>query len=92
VALISPVRSARNQVRQSMAEGEMLEVWCQCPPEVCATRDPKGHYRQAQRGLIRNFTGVSAPYEAPLQADLVLDTAHQRLTDSVQQLLARLRL
>ena len=92
VALVSPIRSARDALRASMAPGDFLEVWCQCPPSVCATRDPKTHYAQARRGLIDNFTGVSSPYEEPRQPALVLDTASEALEVSVQRLMACLDL
>ena len=89
-ALVSPMRAARDQLRQSMAPGDFVEVWCRCPVAVCAERDPKGLYDKARRGLIADFTGVSSPYEEPLQATLVLDTASQPLDVSVHQVLAHL--
>lgn len=92
VSMVSPVRSARDQVMQSMLPGDMLEIWCHCPPEVCARRDPKGHYRKAQDGLITHFTGVSSAYEEPLEPALVLHTASDSLQTSVQRLLARMAL
>lgn len=92
VALVSPLRGARDKVRQTLAEGDFFEVWCQCPVSVCATRDPKGHYAQAQSGQIAEFTGVSSSYQEPLQPALVLDTAVHTLEESVYQLVERLEL
>lgn len=83
VALVSPVRSARDQLRQSFDAADFMEVYCHCPQEVCRQRDPKGMYAQAAQGLIPTFTGVTAPYEEPLAPALTLHTAQQRLAESV---------
>ena len=88
VALVSPLQAARAAVRQSVPAGDFLEVHCQCPVTVCRARDPKGHYAQAERGSIAEFTGVSSPYEAPLQPDLCLATGLEPVQASVAQLLA----
>ena len=86
VALVSPIRIAREQVRQLIPQGDFLEVYCQCPLPVCRERDPKGHYAKADSGLIAEFTGVSSPYEPPLAPALSLDTSHERVEDSVSRL------
>lgn len=86
VALVSPVRAARDAVRQLFPEGAFFEVHCQCPITVCQERDPKGHYAKAASGLIAAFTGVSSPYEAPLAPDLRLDTDAERIDESVERL------
>jgi adenylyl-sulfate kinase len=73
VAAISPYTEARDKARAVI--GELLEIYCEAPLEVCAERDTKGLYKQAMAGEITNFTGVNDPYEAPEHADLVLNTA-----------------
>lgn len=86
VALVSPVRSARDQLRQTFDAHDFMEVYCQCPLDVCRQRDPKGMYARAAQGLIPAFTGVSAPYEEPLAPTLTLNTAQEGLDASVERL------
>jgi adenylylsulfate kinase len=64
-AFISPFRSDRRMVRSIMKEGEFVEIHVATPIEVCERRDPKGLYKKARTGAIKNFTGISSPYEAP---------------------------
>lgn len=87
VALVSPMRQAREAVRQSLPVGDFLEIYCQCPLAVCQQRDPKGHYAKAESGSIANFTGISSPYEEPLAPDLRLDTDIRLVEESVVQLI-----
>jgi len=76
-SFVSPYREAREEVREIVSEEAVfLEVYARCPLEVCIKRDPKGLYRRALAGEIKNFTGVSDPYEEPERPDLVLDTAN----------------
>lgn len=77
-AFVSPYRADRDAVRQSLPEGDFLEVFVNASLEVCESRDPKGLYKKARAGEIANFTGLDAPYEAPQNAELVLDA--DRLT------------
>lgn len=86
VALVSPMRSAREAVRALLPEGDFIEVYCNSPLAVCQARDPKGLYAKAAQGLIAEFTGVSAPYEAPLEPALALNTGLERVQDSVSRL------
>jgi bifunctional enzyme CysN/CysC len=74
VSFISPYRSDRQAARERFEPGEFLEAFIDTPIEECRRRDPKGLYARADKGLIRNFTGVSAPYEAPEHPDLHLRT------------------
>lgn len=76
-AFVSPTRESRDKVRALIPGGAFFEIHCDCPASVCAERDPKGFYAKAQAGQIKNYTGVSAPYEAPAAPELVLDTATQ---------------
>ena len=71
-AFISPYREDRRKVRSLFLDGQFLQVYVDCPPEVCATRDQKGIYKKAKEGLIKNFTGISAPYETPERPELVV--------------------
>jgi adenylylsulfate kinase len=73
-AFISPYRADRRRVRALFAPGDFVEVYCRCDLEVCEGRDVKGMYRKARLGEIRDFTGVSAPYEEPENAELVIET------------------
>lgn len=73
-AFISPFRADRQRVRELVADGDFLEIYCRCSLEVCEQRDVKGLYRRARQGEIKEFTGISSPYEAPVNPDLVLDT------------------
>lgn len=73
-AFISPYKADRERVRRLLREGDFLEVYCKCPVEVCEQRDVKGFYKRARSGDIKNFTGISAPYEEPENPDLVLNT------------------
>jgi len=81
-AFISPLHSDREMVRKLMGE-DFIEVFCRCPIEVCEERDVKGLYKKARAGEIKDFTGISAPYEAPEKADLVIDTDKISLEESV---------
>jgi adenylylsulfate kinase len=85
VAAISPYRQARDQVRAVVED--FVEVHVAAPLAVCAERDPKGLYAKALAGQIPHFTGVSDPYEPPLDPEIVLHTETQSVDDSVHQLL-----
>ena len=73
-AFISPFQANRDRVRQLVGDVNFIEVFCDCPIEVCEERDPKGHYQKARDGVIQHFTGISAPYEAPVNCHLALKT------------------
>ena len=73
-AFISPYRQDRQQVRSLLSDGQFLEIHVDCPPEICATRDEKGIYQKAQAGIIKEFTGISAPYEPPENPELVIQS------------------
>jgi adenylylsulfate kinase len=73
-AFISPYREDRASVRALMGEGDFVEVHVAASVEVCEARDPKGLYARARRGEIPEFTGISAPYEAPERAEITVDT------------------
>ncbi len=90
-AIISPYREDRQMVRERFAKGEFIEIYVKCPLEVCEMRDPKGLYKKARRGEIQNFTGISAPYEEPLQPEIVVETDKQPLEQSVAQVIQYLK-
>jgi adenylylsulfate kinase len=89
-AFISPYRADRDQARKLMEDREFIEVYVDCPVDVCEQRDPKGHYKKAREGVIPEFTGVSAPYEAPVRPEIALRTDRQSLEECVSALLAHL--
>ena len=74
-AFISPYRVDRDRVRNNLLSGEFIEVFVDTPMEVCESRDPKGLNKKARAGKIKVFTGIDAPYEAPLSPELVLSAA-----------------
>jgi adenylylsulfate kinase len=89
-AFISPYRADRDQVRALMKTGDFVEVFVECPVEVCEQRDVKGLYKKARAGEIKEFTGISAPYEVPEKAELTIHSAAQSVEESVRQIVAYL--
>lgn len=83
-AFISPLHKDRKLVRKLMSD-DFLEVYCRCPVEVCEQRDVKDLYKKARAGEIKDFTGISAPYDEPQNPDLVIDTDKQSLEESVER-------
>ncbi len=79
-AFVSPYEKDRQFVCNLVEEGEFMEVFVNCPLEVCEERDPKGLYQKARSGEISNFTGVSAPFESPQNPDITVNTAEEDLT------------
>jgi adenylylsulfate kinase len=89
-SFISPYRADRDAVRALFGEGDFIEVHVSADVDTCEQRDPKGLYKKARAGEIPEFTGISAPYEAPERPELVLDTGGQSLEESVSELLGYL--
>lgn len=89
-AFISPFRADRFKVRNLTAPGDFIEVYCRCPIEVCEQRDVKGMYRRARAGEIRDFTGISSPYEEPENPELTVDTGSLPLDQCVDQVIGYL--
>lgn len=89
-AFISPHRAERQMVRDMLGEGRFIEVFVDTPLAICEARDPKGLYKKARAGELRNFTGIDAVYEAPEQAEVHLDGA-QPVPVLVSQIVALLR-
>lgn len=90
-AFISPLRSERERLRTLVPHGDFLEIYCEAPIEICEQRDPKGMYEKARKGEIKEFTGISSPYEPPEKPELKVPTGYQSLEKSVEQVLALLR-
>ena len=90
-AFISPFRSERRMARERMGAGEFLEIWVNTPLSVAESRDPKGLYRKARRGEIKNFTGLDSPYEPPETAEIVVDTTAQSAEAAAEAILAYLK-
>ena len=88
-AAISPYREIRDEARETMGE-RFIEVFVKASVEFCAERDVKGLYEKAFKGEIKEFTGVSDPYEPPLNPEVTLDTEHDSAEDSAAKLLALL--
>ncbi|OGL42657.1 MAG: adenylyl-sulfate kinase [Candidatus Schekmanbacteria bacterium RBG_13_48_7] len=89
-AAISPYRSIRDENRNLIKR--FVEIYVQCPLEICKQRDPKGLYAKAEAGKIANFTGVSDPYEEPLRPEVVVDTDKETIDQSVNKILRTLEL
>lgn len=90
-AFISPFRTDRLKVRNLTASGDFIEVYCRCPLEICEHRDVKGMYRRARAGEIRDFTGISSPYEEPENPELTVDTGSMPLDQCVDQVIGYLQ-
>ena len=86
-AFISPYRKDRDQVRALMKDGDFVEVLVDCSLEACEQRDTKGLYKKARDGQIPEFTGISAPYEAPLKPELTLHTDREPEAESLAKLI-----
>ena len=86
-AFISPFRDDRERVRSLMPHGDFLEIYVDCSIEVCESRDVKGLYKRARAGEVKEFTGISAPYELPEKPELVVNTDQQTLEESVESVI-----
>ncbi|WP_084645038.1 adenylyl-sulfate kinase [Oceanobacter kriegii] len=86
-AFISPFRSNREMVREMLGDGEFIEVHIDTPIEVCEGRDPKGLYQKARAGLIKDFTGIDSPYEAPDNAEIRIVNHNISVKEAAQQVI-----
>jgi bifunctional enzyme CysN/CysC len=91
VAFISPYRAERRMAREMVERGEFIEVYVDTPLGVAETRDPKGLYKKARAGEIKNFTGIDSPYEPPETPELRLDTTALTPEDAAGQVIEYLR-
>ena len=90
-AFISPTRWDRNKVRKILRPGDFFEIFVDCPIEVCEQRDPKGIYARARAGEVKNFTGISAPYEIPESPEMVIKSNEMDAMAAAKQVLDLLK-
>ena len=90
-AFISPLEKDRAAVRSIIGPDDLIEIYCNCPLEICEERDVKGLYKKARRGEIKNYTGISAPYEPPDHSDLEIDTGNLPINRCVAEIISLLR-
>jgi len=89
-AFISPYRTDRDVNRELVEEGDFIEIFTKCGLEECERRDPKGLYKKARAGEIRDFTGIDAPYEEPLRPEVVVETDAEDVETCVDRIMAAL--
>jgi adenylylsulfate kinase len=89
-AFISPLKIHRERVRNLVGAESFIEIYCKCLLNVCEQRDVKGHYKKARTGEIKEFTGISSPYEEPENPDLILETAVEPVEMCVQKVISLL--
>jgi adenylylsulfate kinase len=89
-AFISPLESDRDRVKSIIGPENFLEVYCNCSLDICEQRDVKGLYKKAREGKIRNYTGISSPYDIPSKPDIEIDTGNRSLEKCVKDVIALL--
>jgi len=89
-AFVSPFRKDRDALREVVNKGDFLEIFVNCPLEVCEERDVKGLYKKARAGLIKDFTGISSAFETPLNPEIILNTKELSLEQCVEKILSLL--
>ncbi|SDY63966.1 adenylyl-sulfate kinase [Nitrosomonas sp. Nm58] len=90
-AFISPFRAERERARSLVEQGDFIEIYCDCPIKICEWRDVKGLYKKARAGQIIEFTGISSPYEAPENPELIVNTGTTDLATCVQQVISEIK-
>ena len=86
-AFVSPQREDRKYIRKRFEDNNFIEVYVKCSIEQCEKRDSKGHYQKARMGIIKNYTGISSPYDEPEGPDLILNTELMTINESVNKVL-----
>jgi len=86
-AFVSPYREDRENVRKLLDNGEFIEIYVKCSLEVCETRDTKGLYKKARAGEVKDFTGISAPYEEPLKPEVTIESSKLSVEESTRSIL-----
>jgi adenylylsulfate kinase len=89
-AFISPFRAGRDEVRSLVPEGDFIEIYCKASLTTCESRDVKGLYQKARAGEILDFTGISSPYETPINPEISVDTGNHSLEQCADEILAYL--
>lgn len=87
-AFISPFREDRELVRNMFEADEFIEIFLNCPIQICENRDPKGLYKKARKGEILDFTGIKSPYEAPIAPEIIIQTNSMTIKDSVKEIVS----
>jgi adenylylsulfate kinase len=90
-AFISPLAEDRASIKEIIGPNDFIEVYCNCSLEICEQRDVKGLYRKARQGKIKNYTGISSPYEPPTNPAIELNTGEQPLSECVNGIVNSLR-
>tara|TARA_B100000902_G_C27169986_1_gene843270 strand:- start:269 stop:892 length:624 start_codon:yes stop_codon:yes gene_type:complete len=90
-AFVSPFIRDRDKVREIIGKKDFIEVYCAADLDVCEERDTKGLYRKARLGQIKDFTGISSPYEAPQNPEIIVNTGSLNLQDSVEEVISYLK-
>ncbi|MDC6467399.1 adenylyl-sulfate kinase [Flavobacteriaceae bacterium] len=90
-AFISPYKKDREFVKNTVKDENFIQIFVDTPLAVCKTRDPKGFYIKAEKGLIKNFTGISAPYETPENPDLKIDTTTTGIAEAVKLIIQKIK-
>ena len=85
-AFIAPMHIDRKMLRELVGKEDFIEVFVKCPLHICENRDVKGHYKLAREGIIKGFTGVSAPYEEPLSPDIIIETDQMNIQTSINKI------
>jgi adenylylsulfate kinase len=90
-AFITPLKEQRQYIKKSLQGIKFIEVYIKCDIEECIKRDPKGLYKKAQSGIIKDYTGVSSPFEEPDDSDIVIDTQKMDIEEAVSKVLSYLK-
>ena len=90
-AFISPYKNDREFVKLTVKKENFIQIFIDTPLKVCKNRDPKGLYIKAEKGLIKNFTGISAPYETPKNPDLKIDTTKTGIAEAVKLIIQKIK-
>jgi len=90
-AFISPYRKYRNFCRELLGDGRFIEIFAKASLETCEKRDPKGMYKKARQGIIKNFTGIDAPYEEPEHPELIVDTDKETIDESTEKVIKKIQ-
>ncbi len=86
-AFVSPFKADREKVRRIVGDKNFIEIYCAASLEICETRDTKGLYKKARAGQIKDFTGISSPYEIPEEPEIIINSGSMEIKDSVDQIL-----
>ena len=90
-AFISPYKNDREFIKLTVKKENFIQIFIDTPLKVCKNRDPKGLYIKAEKGLIKNFTGISAPYETPKNPDLKIDTTKTGIAEAVKLIIQKIK-